>query len=80
MHPSNDAMAYTLPPSAFVADVADAAAAVGLPRSVVYALGIAAEVVAVALAGHAPVTPEVDALRLALLPIVERANAAKQAA
>lgn len=64
----------------FVSAVASACEAVNLPSSVTHALGVAAEVVTVARTGHGQVTPEVEALRLALLPIIARANAIKAAA
>ena len=64
----------------FIASVTKAAAELGLPSSVRNALSTAAEVVVVAQAGHAPVTPEVEAIRRALQPIIERARAAARAA
>ncbi len=77
---SDDAMraASELSPIAHV--VASAAGNIGLPRSVVHALGVAAEMVDMSHAGFYPSCPEIDALAQALQPIIARAEAVKATA
>lgn len=77
---TDDAMQDIDRSAGFVSAVASACEAVSLPTSVTHALGVAAEVVTVARTGHGQVTPEVEALRLALLPIIARAKAIRAAA
>lgn len=76
----DEALASVNRAASFTSAVVSAAETVKLPSSVVFALGVAAEVVTVARTGHGQVTPEVEALRLALLPILDRAKAIKAAA
>lgn len=76
---TDDAMMAATRHARLAPAVADAAAAVGLPRSVVHALGVAAEAVDLARAGYAPMSAEIDAIAEALQPIIQRAAAMRGA-